>query len=86
MHALLSEARERYDMVIIDTPPISHVADAIPTLTRAGGTVLVGRIGVTNRGDLDRLRTRLDQLRVPVVGIVANDDVEIVGYYGEGSD
>jgi capsular exopolysaccharide synthesis family protein len=86
LHAMLSEAQERYDMVLIDTPPISHVADAIPTMIRAGGALLIGRVGVTHHRELERLRSRLDQLRVPIVGIIANDDQEPKRYYSDGAE
>ena len=51
--ALTSEMQEEYGIVLIDTPPILPVTDAVAFSSRVDGTILgyqVGRIG-RNHGD-----------------------------------
>jgi tyrosine-protein kinase Etk/Wzc len=45
---LLDWANERYDLVIIDTPPIGGVTDAAVVGRRAGTTLLVARFGMNS--------------------------------------
>ena len=49
MRSLLARLREDADMVIIDTPPLLAVSDAIPLQEQVSGTVLVARMDYTSR-------------------------------------
>ncbi len=62
----------KYELVVIDTPPISRVADAIPLLARADGVLVVVQPGRTTRDDVIELSEQLRSLGAPVLGIVAN--------------
>jgi succinoglycan biosynthesis transport protein ExoP len=71
---ILSELAEHNDVVIVDSPPILSVSDAIPLLSAVDGTLLVARIGLTREDAAQRLAELLR--RVPhanVLGVVAND-------------
>jgi succinoglycan biosynthesis transport protein ExoP len=72
MGALLDEAASTYDLVIIDTPPVAVVADAIPLTRRVSGAIVVARINHTTRPDAVGLRDQLEQLDAPVLGVVVN--------------
>ncbi|MDQ6806009.1 MAG: polysaccharide biosynthesis tyrosine autokinase [Actinomycetota bacterium] len=72
MQSMLESARAAYDLVVIDTPPLNLIADAIPLLTQVDGVIVVGRIGKTRRDAAEQLRKKLTALRAPVLGIVAN--------------
>lgn len=87
---VLARARELYDMVIIDTPPVNAVADAALLSRQCDGVLVVARAGVTAR---DALVFAMEQLRIvnaPVIGAVLNDvdlrgDASVDGayqYYG----
>jgi capsular exopolysaccharide synthesis family protein len=86
--ALLSEASERFDITLIDTPPLLPVSDTIPLLSQVDGIVMVARSGVTDR----RIARRAAEIisRVPetnVLGVVLNDleagpGSGYGGYYG----
>ena len=70
---VLARARELYDMVIIDTPPVNAVADAALLSRQCDGVLIVARAGVTAR---DALVFAMEQLRIvhaPVIGAVLND-------------
>jgi capsular exopolysaccharide synthesis family protein len=72
MKALIVEAVEHFDLVIVDTPPVSSCADAI-TLSRQGnGLVLLARPNVTPRDALLRAVSELKGNGVPLVGVVVN--------------
>ena len=72
MQSLLGRAREAYELVVIDTPPLSLVADAVPLLTTVDGVIVVGRIGKSRRESAEQLRDMLKSMRVPVLGVVVN--------------
>src|SRR5205823_12059908 len=49
MRNLISEAEDRYDLVIIDTPPVMVIPDAISLIGVVNGVIVVSRIGQTTR-------------------------------------
>lgn len=88
MVGLLEQLTQEYDLVVIDTPPVSRVADAIPLLRHVDGVILVGRIGVTTRDEGTHLVEQLAALDAPVLGVVANGVAawtyrSYYGYYKE---
>ena len=72
MAALLAEARETYDLVVIDTPPLVLLPDAFPLLKRADGVLIVSRLGENRRDIASRLRETLASVEAPVIGVIAN--------------
>lgn len=73
MDRLLRELEEAYDYVIIDTPPVSVVTDAVALGRIADGVLLVARANVTARPELDRCRKRLADVDAHILGAVLND-------------
>ena len=51
---LISRAKEEYDYVIMDTPPLGVVTDTLLLKDLVGGYVLVVRERVTTHGDIER--------------------------------
>lgn len=72
MGAMLQKARSDYDLVVIDTPPLTAVSDAFPLLTNVDGVVVVGRIGHSRRDAAEALQPILASSGVPLLGVVAN--------------
>jgi polysaccharide biosynthesis transport protein len=72
MTALLDEVSEAYDLVVIDTPPVSFLPDAVPLLGNVDGVVIVGGLGRDNWDQVEELRDHLRDLDAPVVGVIAN--------------
>jgi receptor protein-tyrosine kinase len=72
MTDLLTALSERFDLIVIDSPPTSIVSDAIPLMRRVSGVVLVTRVGRTTRDAARNLRQQLDKLGAPVLGVIAN--------------
>lgn len=80
---LLAQLRERYDIVLIDTPPATVVADAVAISDEVDGVVIVSRLGTVRRGALKRLKEILTAVDAPVLGQIVNSDVaaKSYGYY-----
>ena len=72
MSQVISWAKEHYELVVIDTPPLSVVSDAIPLLSRVDGVVIVSQIGKNTRDAAAFLRDRLTAMNAPLLGVVAN--------------
>jgi capsular exopolysaccharide synthesis family protein len=73
MATLLEEARSRFDLVVIDTPPLNAITDAAPVAAMVDGIVLVVRGGVTDREALELTLSRLARVNGCVLGVVFND-------------
>jgi succinoglycan biosynthesis transport protein ExoP len=70
---LLAHAREAYDLVIVDTPPVNIITDAALLGTAVDGVVIVARAGVTGAAALSYAMEQLRHVRAPVLGVVLND-------------
>ena len=68
----LDWAAENYDLVLLDTPPLSIAPDATPLLSEVDGVVIVSRRRKDTRDLAYRLREQLASHHAPVLGIVAN--------------
>jgi receptor protein-tyrosine kinase len=82
MHRLLTEASDRFDWVIVDTPPVGAAADADLLSAMAHGTVLVVRAGQTS---YDAVRRAIETLgRERILGVVLNgvDEPAVQPYRG----
>lgn len=78
-------ASERYDMVIIDTPPILAVTDAALVGSLAASTLLVARYNVTSVKEMLACTRRLQKMNVNIKGVIVNDVVRsAVSYYSAG--
>ncbi|MEP7192691.1 MAG: polysaccharide biosynthesis tyrosine autokinase [Actinomycetota bacterium] len=86
MVATLRELESRFDVVIIDTPPLLPVTDAAVLSTIAGGTVVVVGAGKVDRDHLARSLQSLDAVNGRVLGLVLNmiPAKSSDGYYSYG--
>jgi capsular exopolysaccharide synthesis family protein len=80
MHPLFEELRARFDVIIIDTPPLSAGVDAFVFATTVGTMVLVLRNGKTDRKLAEAKLDLMDRLPVRVLGAVINDVRGTSGY------
>jgi polysaccharide biosynthesis transport protein len=77
--------RDRYDLVLIDSPPVLPVTDAAILAQYVDATLVVVAAGQTRRADLQRAAEKLGQVSARVVGIVLNKVTRQAGrYYGYG--
>jgi receptor protein-tyrosine kinase len=90
MATFLHEVRERYDFVVLDTPPSSVVSDPFPILQQVDGIIIVSRLDHSTREGITRLNETMVNLNAPILGVVANAvksyaNVDGYGYgYGYG--
>lgn len=81
MDVLLARSRSAYDLVVIDTPPLTAVSDGFPLLTKVDGIIIVGWVGRTRRDAAERLHETLAGSDVPLLGVVANGSKPGTGIY-----
>jgi polysaccharide biosynthesis transport protein len=79
---LLRRLCERFDMIVIDTPPLLAGADASDLGAAADGVLLVVRAGSTARVSATHALAQLNSAGATVVGSVLNDPDETVENYG----
>lgn len=72
MRKLLAHIRSEYELVVIDTPPLTVVSDAFPLLPQVDGVIIVGRVGRNRRDVATRLHETLKSVDAPLLGVVAN--------------
>lgn len=72
MESLLSELRSRYDLVLIDTPPVLAAADAGILAPRAGAVFMVARADKTTAAELTAARRVIEQAGGEVKGVLFN--------------
>ncbi len=70
---LLAEMSGAFDRVIIDSPPVGVVADAVVMGTQVDGTVVVLKAGQTNREAARQAVRQLRDVNANVVGGLLND-------------
>lgn len=81
MDEILDEVRDRFDVIVVDGPPLAAGPDAALLGQRSDQVLLVLRTGATDR---EVARTRLDSLvgfDLPLVGAVLNDVPDTAPYY-----
>lgn len=81
---LLKELRKRYDYIILDTPPVSLIADAQCLAKEADVNLFVVRSGQTDKGVLKISLAELEERNVKV-NFVLNDIQNAMQKYGYGS-
>jgi succinoglycan biosynthesis transport protein ExoP len=79
MRALLEQLRERYDLIVVDTPPVNILTDAALVGVHADGVLLVVRAGATDIAAVGYAMEQLRHVRAPALGVVLND-VDIKRY------
>lgn len=72
MKSILAEAAAHYDLVIVDTPPVSSCADAHAMSRYSDGLVMITRPNFTPKEMVLRAIAELKGNGVPILGIVVN--------------
>ena len=73
MKTLLRIAAERYDHIIIDSPPLMYVTDSVILSTLVDGVILVVHGGKSTRDVVRQSRHLLDLVGAKVFGVVLNN-------------
>lgn len=70
MRRLIDELRDRYPLILIDSPPSGRLADAGILASFSDAIVIVARVGLTRREDLLAAVLNLSHTRTPISGLV----------------
>lgn len=87
MQTLINEAKQQYDIIIFDTPPVLAVTDAQILANIVDGTVLVVRSDKTEYEAAIKAKETLEKSSAKLLGTVLNDVEKKNGnyyyYYGQ---
>lgn len=72
MHALLHQFEQRFDFVLLDTSPLTLVADTLPLGRATDGLLLVARPGVLDVASANAGKELLTQSAQSILGLVIN--------------
>lgn len=72
MRVLLHELQERFEIVIIDSPALGVVSDALSLVPEVSGIVVVSGLHKTTRDGTHNLMKQLSLLGTEPIGVVAN--------------
>ena len=81
MKRLSAELRDRFDVVLIDSPPIAGLADGLILASLSDAVVIVARTGLTKPADLTAAAASLGQSQTSIAGIVVFEDRQVESYY-----
>lgn len=87
MADFLKEVSEHFDYIIIDTPPINVVSDALPVIRESDGVVMVVRANASTHPELQKALDALKFIDAKILGFVVNYESEKrskYGYYNYG--
>ena len=73
MHDMFRALRERYDVILVDSPPLTAGVDPFVLATETGAMLVVLRTGHSHRGVTGAKLEVLDRLPVRLLGAVLND-------------
>ncbi len=89
MESFLSTVEQIYDRIIIDTPPVAVVSDALALASKTAGVVLVVRGGKTTHEQVEKSASAIKFAQTKVLGVVINGGAKstryklVEGQYGE---
>lgn len=73
---ILSKLQDNCDIVILDSPPVLPVTDAIALSSWVDATLLIASAGITTSKELQAAVQLLEQAQAPLVGTVLNQVTE----------
>ncbi|RPI76681.1 MAG: polysaccharide biosynthesis tyrosine autokinase [Desulfobacteraceae bacterium] len=68
----IAEAKNEYDLILFDSPPIVSTADAVILGAKVDGVLLVYRVGAVSKNLLKRSSSQLTQVNSHIMGVVLN--------------
>jgi capsular exopolysaccharide synthesis family protein len=86
MRRILEDLHGEFDMVIVDSPPLPLLSDAMTLVGKVSGVIVVTAIGKATRDQIAEFANQLWRLRANVLGVVANfapGADRVKGYYGD---
>jgi capsular exopolysaccharide synthesis family protein len=85
MDAFIDEARGSFDLIVVDTPPVGVVSDALVMASRTDATIMALRHGKTDRRTFSLALGRMVEAGANVAGVVLSHvDLKDLSKYGSG--
>lgn len=82
MKQFIEEAKQTYDMIVFDTPPVLAVTDSQVLSNFVDGVLLVVRSKQTEKEAAVKAKETLEQAKANILGVVLNDqDLKSSNYY-----
>ena len=79
---LLSNLKKRFDLLIIDSPPVIPASDALLIAPQADGVLLLVKPGQVNRNMISNVVEQMRSAQANIVGVILNQvDMQKEGYY-----
>lgn len=85
MTIFLEEMKKHFDYIVLDTPPLQAVTDAQILSTKADGTLIVVRAGVTKKDAVNNAVSIIKKVNGNIIGTVLNgaeNNKNTYYYYG----
>jgi Mrp family chromosome partitioning ATPase len=72
MRDLLKSQREHWELIVLDSPPVLAVPDALSLAPLVDGVLVVADAHTTERASLKELREQIEQVGGTILGAVLN--------------
>lgn len=82
MKRLMETLEQRYDYIILDTPPVDMVTDACVLAPTCSGVLFVVRAGMSERPSVQHAVEQLRYAKAKLLGFVLNEVEQERGVYG----
>ena len=76
MSEFIKEISQHFDYIIVDTPPINVVSDALPVIRESDGVVMVVRSNSSTHPELQKALDSLKFIDAKILGFVVNYESE----------
>lgn len=73
MGSLLDKLKEHYDYILLDTPPVNMVTDAVVLGSKSDGVLFVVRTNQSERDSVMRAVEQLEYAKIKILGFVMSD-------------
>lgn len=82
MDNLIDELKNKYEYILIDTPPINIVSETAAMASKADGTVLLASCNRSTKPEFDRAVSILKFSNAKILGFVLNNSKNTTSKYG----
>lgn len=69
---VLRQLSENFDMVLIDTPPVLYISDALVMSSLAQGTIIISAYGKSDKNQLLNVKENIEKAGGKILGVVIN--------------
>lgn len=72
MKDILKELTSRFDLVLIDTPPVLYISDAQVLSSLSQGTIIVNAYGEVEKEELIEVKEKIEKVGGKIIGVIMN--------------